>query len=75
MKNQLEEFISLNMLLTPEQTAKMLGVQLSALAAWRSNHRYGLKFVKVGRLIRYRVEDVASFINRNLCDGTGSYGR
>jgi len=70
MKSDLNDFIKQNTLLTPEQTSKILGVQLSALAAWRSNHRYDLKFVKVGRLIRYRAADVVEFISKNIKVGT-----
>ena len=49
-------------LLTPEEAAKILGVQVQTLAAWRCSRRYPLKFVKLGRTVRYRKADVEAFI-------------
>ena len=52
-------------LLTPKQTSELLGgTALSTLAVWRSSRRYDLPYVKVGRSVRYREEDVLSFIAR-----------
>lgn len=53
-------------LLTPIQTAGLLGVEVQTLSVWRTKKRYGLKYVKVGRLIRYRAEDVQAFIDSRL---------
>jgi excisionase family DNA binding protein len=55
-----------NRLLTTEETAAYIGVEVQTLAVWRCKHRYGLKFVRVGRLIRYREADVIEFIDRHL---------
>lgn len=49
-------------LLTPEETAGLLGVAPGTLAVWRATRRYALKFVKVGRSVRYRRADVDAFI-------------
>lgn len=49
-------------LLTPEQTAELLGVALNTLAVWRTTARYPLPYVRVGRCIRYRLADVEKFI-------------
>lgn len=51
-----------NPLLTPETAAKYLGIKPETLAVWRSTGRYNLPFVKVGRWVRYREEDVLAFI-------------
>ena len=42
--------------------ANVLGVKTSTLAVWRSTGRYNLPYMKVGRLIRYRVSDLADFL-------------
>lgn len=49
-------------LLTPQQVAEQLGVTTHTLAVWRSEQRYPLKYVKVGRLVRYQESDVERFI-------------
>ncbi|MEW8381531.1 MAG: helix-turn-helix domain-containing protein [Candidatus Thiodiazotropha taylori] len=49
-------------LLTPEDVAEILGVTTHTLAVWRCEGRYGLAFIKTGRLVRYRADDVMAFI-------------
>ncbi|MBM9616647.1 helix-turn-helix domain-containing protein [Desulfobulbus rhabdoformis] len=51
-----------NKLLTPEEAAPLVGVTVGTLQVWRSTNRYPLKYVKAGRLVRYRLEDIQSFI-------------
>ncbi len=48
-------------LLTPAQVADRLGVSVATLATWRCTKRYPLAYVKVGRLVRYRISDVDAF--------------
>ena len=48
--------------LNDRDAALVLGVKTSTLAAWRSTGRYQLRYIKVGRLIRYRVSDQADFL-------------
>lgn len=55
-------------LLTPEQTAALLGLSPGTLMVWRSNRRYPLAFVKVGGRVRYRKQDVEKFIERRTVD-------
>ncbi len=50
-----------NTLLKPEQVADRLGVSPTTLATWRCTKRYPLAYVKVGRLVRYRMGDVEAF--------------
>ena len=50
-------------LLTPEDVAEMLGVSTQTLASWRTTNRYGLPFIRIGRLVRYRTADVEDFLN------------
>ncbi len=51
-------------LLTALQAATMLGVRPGTLEQWRSQARYGLPYVKVGRLVRYRRSDIEAFLAR-----------
>ena len=48
-------------LLTPQDVCERLGVSIATLATWRCTKRYPLTYVKVGRLVRYRVADVEAF--------------
>lgn len=55
-------------LLSPRETAEILGTTPGVLSVWRTTKRYPLAFVKVGRSVRYRIEDVQAFINsRTVC--------
>lgn len=53
-------------LLTREQAANYLGITTSTLAVWACTKRYDLAFVKIGRLCKYRIQDLDSFISRNI---------
>jgi excisionase family DNA binding protein len=49
-------------LLNNTQAAEYLGVTPSTLEVWRSTKRYVIPYVKVGRLIRYRLSALEAFI-------------
>lgn len=49
-------------LLTQEEVAERLGLKASTLEMWRSHKRYDLPYIKMGRLVRYKQEDVEKFI-------------
>ncbi|WP_094722100.1 helix-turn-helix domain-containing protein [Bombiscardovia coagulans] len=51
-------------LLTPAEAAEILVIPISTLNAWRTQ-KTGLPYVHIGRLVRYRPEDVAALISRN----------
>ena len=53
------------------QAALALGVKVGTLSVWRSTGRYGLPFSKIGRLVRYRLADVAKFIDSRTSIHTG----
>ncbi len=59
-------------LLNPRETAAVLGVTVYTLTDWRSRpgNRVPLAYVKVGRLVRYRTQDVADFIERRTHNNT-----
>ncbi len=48
-------------LLTPQDVADRLGVSTTTLSTWRCTKRYPLSYVKVGRLVRYRLADLDAF--------------
>lgn len=50
-------------LLTPKETSQLIGVGNDTLAVWRCNKRYNLPYIKVGRLVRYRLSDVEAFLS------------
>jgi excisionase family DNA binding protein len=49
-------------LLTSEEVAEILSVTTHTLAVWRCEGRYALPYIKTGRLVRYRADDVMAFI-------------
>lgn len=56
-------------LLTPDQVATALGLSHRTLAAWRSNRRNPLPYVKVGSRVRYRRQDVAAWLESQTHTG------
>tara|TARA_R110000851_G_C13100504_1_gene568235 strand:- start:11160 stop:11438 length:279 start_codon:yes stop_codon:yes gene_type:complete len=55
-----------------KQAAKALGLKTATLAVWRSTGRYELPFFKVGRLVKYRLSDLAEFLaNRTASHTSG----
>jgi excisionase family DNA binding protein len=51
-------------LLTPKEAADLLRVTVGTLSVWRCTSRYPLKFVKVGRVVRYREADIIAFLEK-----------
>lgn len=58
-------------LLTPTETAHLLGVSVDTLAVWRCKKRYNLPYVKVGRSVKYREADVQKFIESRVQQMSG----
>ena len=52
-------------LLSPEEAATFLGIVENTLSVWRSTGRYDLPYIKVGRLVKYRLSDLHAFLARN----------
>lgn len=59
-----------DLLLSPTEVAEFLGVTIGTLSVWRCTGRYPLRFVKVGRSVKYRQSDVESFIKGRVYDHT-----
>lgn len=53
-------------LTTPRDAAVYIGVKINTLAVWRMTNRYGLPFVKLGKVIRYRKSDLDKWIDENV---------
>lgn len=49
-------------LLDDAQAAAALSVKPGTLAVWRTTGCYALRYVKVGRLVRYRAGDLAEWL-------------
>jgi excisionase family DNA binding protein len=49
-------------LLTREEAAAYLDVKPQTLACWATTKRYGLKYIRVGRNVRYRQADLDRFL-------------
>ena len=58
-------------LLSTEELAELLGVHPATLATWRHEGR-GPKFVKVGKVVRYRRGEIDAFLDSNTHTSTRS---
>ena len=58
-------------LLDPEQAAQYLRLKSQTLAVWRVTGRYNLPFVRCGRLIRYKPEDLDAWLESRRQTHTG----
>ncbi len=57
--------------ITPRQASEVLGITEATLSVWRCTRRYPLPFVKIGRKVFYRGEDINNFIKkRTFCNNT-----
>jgi predicted DNA-binding transcriptional regulator AlpA len=57
-------------LLTEEEVAKHLHVSIASLRRWRLERR-GPQFIKVGSLVRYRPEEIESWLTALPTGGAG----
>lgn len=60
-------------LLTRKEAADYLGVKEQTLACWACAGRYRLPFVRIGRLVKYRQQDLDAFILENRIGAEGSH--
>jgi len=59
-------------LLNEKEAAEILDLVPGTLAEWRRLRRMPLRFVKVGRHVKYRPEDIQRFIELRTHSGDGS---
>jgi excisionase family DNA binding protein len=48
----------------PAEAADYIGVKESTLSVWRCVGRYGIEYIKVGRLVKYRKSALDAFLQR-----------
>lgn len=53
----------------PPVAAEFLGVEIETLATWRCAKRYGLPYIKMGRLIQYLGRDLRQFVESRRVGG------
>jgi excisionase family DNA binding protein len=53
--------------LTEREVADRLGLSVATLRAWRLR-RKGPRYVRFGRAVRYRVEDIDRFVEASVVD-------
>ena len=53
------------------QASIVLDVKPATLCNWRCTGRYNLPFIKTGRLVRYRVADLAAWIAKRRTGAEG----
>lgn len=51
-------------LLNSQEASQYLGVTRDTLAVWRTTRRYELPYIKVGRLVKYRLSDLDNWLNQ-----------
>lgn len=61
------------LLLNRREAAEYLGIKEHTLCVWASESRYDLPYVKVGRLVKYRLSDLAAFVARNTRQKGGQH--
>ena len=53
-------------LVATAEAAKILGARKGTLVVWRSQQRYALPYVKIGRKVMYRISDLLAFIEARV---------
>jgi hypothetical protein len=66
---------SISDLLSPQEAAAKLRTTCGTLAVWRCTRRKPLRFVRVGRKIFYKAEDIQLFIELQTDPGNGARPR
>jgi excisionase family DNA binding protein len=63
------EAIATSLMLTPKEAAEFLGVREQTLAVWRATKRYPIRYLKVGRSVRYRRADLEAWLESRAQGG------
>lgn len=53
-------------LLTRKEAAEYLNITLNTLCRWMKKDTYEMPYVRIGKSIRYRKEDLISFVDRHV---------
>ena len=54
---------------SPKAAAEYLDLKVNTLAQWRLNKSHDLPYVRMGRSIKYRMSDLAAYVERNVVEG------
>lgn len=54
-----------NHLISHKDACQWLGIKDQTLRNWRSAGKPLIPFIKVGRSVKYSIDDLQSFVNRN----------
>lgn len=52
-------------LVNSKEAADYLGVCRATLTKWRINNPYNLPFIRIGKMCKYRLADLAEFLKRH----------
>ncbi|WP_373650585.1 helix-turn-helix domain-containing protein [Schlesneria sp. DSM 10557] len=66
--------MSLKSLLNEDEAAELLAVKPQTLAVWRCRGMNNLKFVKVGRAVRYRLSDIEEWLEQRTATCSAGHG-
>jgi len=61
---------SLERLLNSEEASQYLGLKKQTLEVWRILGK-GPRFIRAGRVVRYRASDIQDWLDSNLIQSTG----
>ena len=59
-------------LLTNKQAADYLGIRENTLPVWRCRNSPSIAFFKVGSLVKYRIEDLDTYLAAQRVDRSGN---
>lgn len=55
-------YLNQSVLLNTESAAPYIGVTPHTLTVWRSTKRHAIPYIKVGRLVKYRLADLDAWL-------------
>jgi hypothetical protein len=67
--------IELEHLLTDDQASAIIGIKPETLRQWRTRRKKPLRYVRAGRTIRYRPQDIKEFIDHCVVDPSAKTSR
>ena len=68
-KGKLDEARTRKRLVDERRAAEILGLQVRTLQAWRVSGK-GVRYVKIGRAVRYSLDDLDAFIAKSTVQST-----
>lgn len=63
--------VDMENLLSTKDAAAYLALRPGTLATWRSQGRSPIPFVRIGRAVRYRIEDLVAFVEEQRTNKSG----